>query len=318
MQHDAWFFIGIFVFIFLIWVATGGPTHPISFAGPYLSQPAPIGTGTYIGLPKAPFGLGNSDVELPNPDTGTGGSYTDSSTGATGGTLNNVSFGPPSSYRGQLTLDHYISGAGSANPGSEYVTLSLSSSAKAPVTISGWSLESDASGAASTIPAGTEVPLSGTIQALQQITLRPGDRAIIVSGSSPIGASFRENKCIGYFAQYQSFAPQLSNNCPAPTDEMQRYYTQYIRDTSCINYVHTLSACTLQITPPAGVSTACANFLTQYLSYNGCVSAHQNDTNFKGTTWRVYLGRTTALWRTRYEVVKLIDNNGKTVDAFSY
>ena len=58
--------------------------------------------------------------------------------------------------------------------------------------------------------------------------------------------------------------------------------------------------------------------MVQYLNYNGWVAAHQNDTDFKGDTWRAYLGRTTPLWRTKNEIVRLFDINRKTVDAFSY
>jgi hypothetical protein len=321
MQHDAWFFVGVFAFIFLIWVGTGGPSHPISFAGPYLSSPSPIGSGTYIGLPKAPFGLGTSDVELTNPEDDIDGGSTGSTGSAnlTGGSsLDNVDFGPPSPYRGEVTMSHYVSGAGSANPDDEYITITLASSATAPVTISGWSLESDASGNAATIPEGTAVPTSGNIEALQPIILNPGNEAILISGQSPIGASFRENECIGYFAEYQPFEPALSTSCPTPTSELIKNYPEYIRDTACINYIKTLPACTLEITPPVGLSTACDQVLENDLSYNGCVTEHQNDTGFNGTTWRVYLGRTAAMWRTQYEVVKLIDNTGKTVDAFSY
>lgn len=320
MEHDAWFFIGVFVFIFLIWVATGGPTHAISFDGPFISAPSPLGTGTYLSLPTAPFALGTSNIQLANPDTGSGSSYVSSGSGSlTGGSsLDNVDFGPPSPYRGEVTLSHYVSGAGSSNPDDEYITLSLASNAPAPVTISGWSLESGASGNAATIPNATPVPMSGSIQALAPIVLNPGDTAIISSGESPIGASFRENECIGYFAEYQQFSPQLPDDCPSPTTELENYYPDYIRDTSCIQYVKTLPACTLEITPPPGIGGACGQFLENYLSYSGCVQAHQNDTDFNGTTWRIYLGRTTAMWRPEYEVVKLTDQNGATVDAFSY
>jgi hypothetical protein len=82
--------------------------------------------------------------------------------------------------------------------------------------------------------------------------------------------------------------------------------------------VDTISRCTLSISPPTTVSTACASFLENYLSYSGCLSAHQNDTDFKSKTWRIYLERTAAMWRTKDEVIKLIDNNGNTVDAFTY
>jgi hypothetical protein len=318
MQHDAWFFIGVFAFIFIIWVATGGPTHPLSFAGPFLSAPSPLGNGTYIGLPHAPFGIGDSDVVL--PDSSTESSYT--STGSSGTQLNtaldNVDFGPPSSYLGEVTMSHYVSGAGSSNPDDEYVTISVASNAPGPVLLSGWSLESSASGNAAIIPAGTAVPMSGSIEALQPITLNPGDKAYVISGVSPIGASFRTNECIGYFAEYQQFSPELPNDCPTPTDELERFYPNYIADVACINYIKTLPACTLEISSPGGLSTACTQILENHLSYNGCVNSHENDPNFNGTTWYIYLGRTTPMWRTQYEVVKLIDSEGKTVDAFSY
>ncbi|OGG78053.1 hypothetical protein A3A36_02680 [Candidatus Kaiserbacteria bacterium RIFCSPLOWO2_01_FULL_52_12b] len=66
------------------------------------------------------------------------------------------------------------------------------------------------------------------------------------------------------------------------------------------------------------MSGSCQSFLIKYFNYNGCVDAHKNDADFSGDTWRIYLGRTTPMWRAQHEVVKLIDVNGKTVDAFSY
>ena len=56
----------------------------------------------------------------------------------------------------------------------------------------------------------------------------------------------------------------------------------------------------------------------KYFNYNGCVDAHKNDADFMGNTWRVYLGRSSSMWRTKNELVKLLDKDGKTVDAFSY
>ncbi|MBI2409942.1 hypothetical protein HYV30_02765 [Candidatus Kaiserbacteria bacterium] len=316
MEHDAWFFVGIFAFIFLVWVAVGGPFHPIAYTGPTLSLPGQLGGGTYLSLPRAPFGIGGTNVTLPGSSSG--GGALDGSGGTLGPTLP-TAFGTPSLYRGQVSMNHYISSAGSANPSAEYIEISLASNASAPVNISGWSLSSGATGNGSLIPKGTETPTSGTVNAAEDIILKPGMRATIFSGQSPIGASFRENKCIGYFAAYQTFSPALPQICPAPSDELRAYYgAQYIRDPSCIDYVDKLSRCQVALSPPVSVSSACGAFMVKYLNYNGCVSAHQNDANFKGDTWRVYLGRTAPLWRSRLEVVRLVDAQGNTVDAFSY
>ena len=317
MEHDSWFFLGVLVFIFLIWIATGGPLHPIAFTGPTLAEPGVLGGGSYLSLPRSGYGLGSTNVSLPGSSSG-GGTLGGSNT-TTLSPLLNEAFGGISPYRGIVTMDHYVSGAGSSNPGNEYLQLRVAQNASVPVDISGWTLESDASGNSITLPKGTETPTSGIINAAQDIILTAGEQAIVISGQSPIGASFRENKCIGYFSDFQKFSPALPQNCPAPADELAASYgTGYIRDASCIDYVNTLSRCQAALTPPNGASSACQTFLAKYLNYNGCVTAHQNDADFAGTTWRIYLGRTNTMWRTQHEVIRLLDSNGKTVDVFNY
>lgn len=317
MEHDAWFFVGIFAFIFVIWIATGGPLRPLSFAGPRLALPDELGGGTYLSFPRAPFRIGASSVSLPGASSGggaPGGSKPPLPTLAGG-----FGFGEPSPYRGIVSMSHYISGASSPDPKNEYIEIRVAQNADVPVNLSGWTLSSDATGKASIIPKGTETPASGVINAAQDIVLYAGERAIVVSGQSPIGASFRENKCIGYFGTFQNFSPQLPQNCPTPSGELERAYgTGYIRDVACVEYVKTLPRCQIAITPPAGASSVCKGFLEKYMNYNGCVDAHRGDDDFKGSVWRVYLGRTSSMWRQKYEIVKLLDAKGKTVDAFSY
>ncbi len=316
-MHDAWFFIGVFVFIFLIWIATGGPLHPIAFTGPRLAQPGVLGGGTYLQLPRAPFAIGDSNTSLSGSSGG--GSYSDNSGTPIPSFVGGSVFGTPSPYRGIVRMNHYVSGAGSSNPSEEYIEISVAQNAGVPVDLSEWTLKSDATGNSVIIPKGTEVPTSGVVNEDEDIILSPGTRALVISGQSPIGASFRENKCIGYFSTFQRFSPSLPQNCPVPSDELASFYgPDYIRDNACIEYVKKLSRCQVTLTPPVNASGACKNFLVQYLHYNGCVTAHRNDTDFKGDVWRIYLGRTNSMWRTKNELVKLLDINGKTVDAFTY
>lgn len=223
-----------------------------------------------------------------------------------------------SPFRSVVVMSHSISGAGSANPLNENVEISALQNARVPIDISGWKLTSGSTDATSYIPKGTEIPTSGVISALDDIILTPGTRAIIISGRSPIGASFRENKCIGYFKTFQSFSPQLPQNCPTPPGELTSFYgPNIIRDTACIEYIDKISQCQAVLTPPDNLSSAC-QLVTQYLNYSGCVNAHKNDADFLGNTWRVYLGRTSSMWRTKYEIVKLLDTNGKIIDTFNY
>ncbi len=310
MEHDAWFFVGVFVFIFLIWIATGGPLHPISFTGSRLALPDALGGGTYISFPRASFGTGTSHVSLPS-SSNSGTAVTQS----LGGSI----FGISSPYREMVSLSHYVSGAGSADARDETVGISIPQNADQSVDLSGWKLVSEATGFFATIPNGTAVPTSGIVNHMQHIVLTPGERATIISGRSPIGTSFRENKCIGYLSAFQRFSPSLPQNCPMPSDDLVSFYgAYYIRDPNCIDYVNGLSRCQVDVSPPSTLSSACRNFVVKYLNYNGCVAAHQNDSNFNGNTWHIYLGRTSSMWRTKHEVVKLLDDRGKTVDTFSY
>ncbi len=319
MEHEAWFFVGLFVFIFVIWIAVGGPTHGVSFKGPALAWNTGTSTagGTYFSLPRSPFGIGNSNVVLPGSS---GGSTSLGGSGdVTPAPLEGIGYGTVSLYRNAVSMSHSVSGAGSGDPGNESINLSVSSQSHVPVDLSGWTIESEATGAAITIPQGSPTPTSGAINSVSDIVVSPGEQATIISGRSPIGASFRENKCIGYFAQFQHFYPSLPANCPAPSDELMAHYGgDYIRDAKCIDYVHTLSRCQVVLSPPVILSGSCQTFLVKYLNYNGCVDAHEHDTDFEGKTWRIYLGRTNAMWRTSHEVVKLLDKQGNTVDAFSY
>lgn len=310
MQHDAWFFVGFFFLVFLVWMTLGGPTRPLSFSGPTLSLPGALGGGTYLSLPRANVGVGGRSTA--------GGSSRREEEIPSSATLEGVGFGAPSPHRGKITVGHFVSKAGERAT-EEYIQLSLSSNAPGPVTISGWTVLSEATHVAAVIPHGTEVPRSGVVNPQGPISLSPGDRALIITGRSPIGVSFRENKCSGYLSSFQVFAPAFPNTCPPPATELKNFYgPDYLKDTECIEYVDTLPRCKVVTRPPKEISDACENFVTDHLHYNGCLTLHQHEKDFKGKTWRVYLGRSASMWREEHEVVKILDHEGKTVDAFAY
>jgi hypothetical protein len=329
MEHDAWFFIGIFVFIFLIWIATGGPVHPIAFTGVRLQQPGALGGGTYLQLPRSSMGVGKgTSVCLPGSTNctsnygsaaTTGNSAALSSTPVPSG-VTGVTLTPPSPYRNMITMRSYVTNASSSDPKTEYVQISVAQNASSPVNITKWYLASGATGNAEIIPKGTQVPTSGVVNTTDDIILQPGQSAYIISGESPVGASFRENKCIGYFNSFQKFTPSLPDNCPSASDELSTAYgTPYIHDTSCIDYTKTLSRCkTVVTTKSSKLSLTCQDFLENRINYNGCLNYHRGDSDFNSNTWYIYLGRKTAMWRSKYEVVELLDDRGKTVASFNY
>jgi hypothetical protein len=188
------FFIGIFVFIFLIWIATGGPTHPIAFTGVQLPEPGALGGGTYLNLPQASATVGGTDVCLPG-STSCPNSFSYGSSGGSGGssgtteTINplpaapeGVTYSPPSPYRNEVSMEDYVSNASSSNPDDEYVQISVAQDAGGPIDITKWSLESGATYDGGVIPRGTITPTSGVVNPTQDIVLYPGDSAYIITG----------------------------------------------------------------------------------------------------------------------------------------
>lgn len=331
MQHEAWFFIGLFVFIFVVWIALGGPARPPAVNVPRFSSSSEAATatpsmwsGSSIALPHAPFAVGTTR-------TGFGGSAPSEAPPLV--EVPGVIFTPSSPYRGLVSMNSYVGNASSSDAREEYVQISVAQSAHGPINITGWVLRSGATGRYAYIPRGTALPTSGVVNPVADITLTPGERAYLISGTSPVGASFRENKCIGYFEAYQDFAPTLPQQCPSGGDELASLYgTPYIHDPKCIDYAETVPRCRVPVPPAsADLSLTCEEFFEARLNYNGCVEAHGGDADFAGDTWRIYLGRkndkpflredTAAygpLWRDRHEVVELIDKKGYTVDAFAY
>lgn len=297
MKNDLLLVIGVLVFIFILWVYTGGPSRPISFAGPYLT---PITT--------------SGDVSE--------GYYADDAERSFWGAFREgwTSIGP---------------GSGSAEPGADFVPgdLSLSggnTSAEDPdeeylvirntgnanVSVSGWRLASERSGAGAAIPLGERIART---TGRTGIVLGPGEEAIVVTGESPIRTSFLETRCTGYLDSSDRFVPSLSTGCPAPLDELDAYYrgsaTSYDR---CAAYVGSLPSCREARSVPRSIPAACEAFVDDRLSYRGCVAAHRNHPAFFSGTWRVYLGEGRQLWRSGGESIVLIDASGNVVDRLAY
>lgn len=328
-MNDAWFFVGVFAFIFLIWIATGGPMRPLPYTGPTLPEPQELGGGTYLSFPRAPFGVGGSYISLPGSSEG-GPPVGGQSYGSYGFEVSpetvplyGIVFGTPSPLRGSIELAHAVTNASSTKPREEYLSVFVPQSGTA-VNVTGWKVVSEVTGKSATLTRGTMVPVSGRVNQTADIVLQPGERAHIITGVSPLGVSFRENKCIGYLSTFQSYTPPLPHSCPDPEDELAKFYgPYYIRDTVCVDYVNTFGTC--QSVPSArsrfegeDVTPACKSFITEYLNYNGCVRAHRSDADFHGDTWYIYLGQQKYLWRDRHEVVKLLDAQLRTIDAFAY
>src|SRR3989344_2077555 len=79
------------------------------------------------------------------------------------------------------------------------------------VSLTGWSLQSMVSGVRIPIPGAATPFIIGIVNQLPPVVLAPGQTALVVTGASPVGVSFRENRCTGFLEQVQSFDPALAN-----------------------------------------------------------------------------------------------------------
>ena len=156
---------------------------------------------------------------------------------------------------------------------------------------------------------------SGTVNSTSPVVLKPGEKAIILTGRSPVGASFKENICTGYLGQYQTFIPDLNRSCPSPADEISARYSGADKE-ACTTTAENIPRCAVVTSSTAGGT--CGTFLKDNLNYNSCVTSHRNDSTFTLKTWRLYLDRNTELWGKARETITLYDQNGKVVDTFSY
>ncbi len=220
-----------------------------------------------------------------------------------------------SPYYGLVSIQYINRGN---TPGNEYVVLHMTDSATTTTQVSGWRIQSVASGQGATIPNGVQLYFTGTINGQNLIVLSPGDNVYLITGVSPIGYNFRLNKCSGYLSQFQSFTPYISNNCPAPRDENLSSIPRRVENNACFDYINSMQSCRQQIDPlPTTFSYECANFISK-LNYNSCIDTHRNDKDFYQKEWRVYLGRSSTLWQSEREDIILYDNNGKIVSELTY
>ncbi len=192
-----------------------------------------------------------------------------------------------------------------------------------PINISGWSVQSMISDAWVTIPKGTAEYTAGVVNGTSDIYLNPGESAIIATKASPVGVSFRENTCSGFLGSAQKFVPTLTSTCVAPqailtpTIENIRKYGD-----ACISFVENMRSCTYVSSDSPGfdsVSPVCKEYIQPLFTYNGCVDLlRDTDDFYSKSQWRIFLGQSSRIWKDNYEVIRLLDENKRTVDVFNY
>jgi hypothetical protein len=317
-------FIFIILALFVFWIVTGGIGAAMR-AGANFTNPVGLifgsgtSTGTFIQLPWQPAApprgpdisgyADQANTDIQSLQNG-GASDTTAAQAAT--------FGNPSPYVGQITI--IDNAATESDPEREYIEIQASENNSAPITITGWSLQSAVSGLRAPIPEAAPVFVLGIVNTVGPVYLDPGDSAIITTGMTPVGTSFRENICSGYLGQLQTFTPALSASCPDPSQALPET-AENLRTYggSCLDYLQNLPQCSFPgTTLPSNLSGACRTYIEDTFSYDGCVNLYRNAPSFARNSWRLFLNMRAELWYNTHDVVRLLDTEGRTVDVLTY
>jgi len=279
VKRDLIWAILFFVAVFIIWLTFGGPSRE------------PKEKGLFFGSPVDKI---SEEIKAPINQSG----------GSSGG------------YAGKDSM--YLSAGIETKenePKKEFISIQTSFSNKNSVDISDWSLEGK-NGERIKIGKAALVPFLGQDNALDDILLAPGEKAVISSGESPIGVSFKLNKCAGYFNQLQTFIPPIYGSCPDPIKDEVLPATL---DNSCIDYINNnFKNCTEYITLPSSFTDACRQYANDRLNYNACANRHKRDSDFYKPEWRIYLNKKYNLWNNEHDKIILYDQNNNIIDSRSY
>ncbi len=294
--------IGMFILLGIMWYAAGGGEVR---QRPFIEAPSPLDGGEQYGpgeresVSSYRARRAQEEVAAETPV------QSENTTNAT-----------PSLFAAGVSIDTTY-GADAISPSDEYITITASPNTLQPINITGWRLKSAVTGNEASIGAGTYLPYSGRVNTQEAIFLRPGETAIITTGRSPFGVSFRLNQCTGYLEAFQDFVPPLSRSCPLVADGHLPSGGARLSD-ACLDYLDTIRSCSVPLNVPASLPSSCHEFVAQNATYNGCVEARKADASFALPEWRIFLGRSAELWKERRETIQLIDAEGRVVDTVSY
>ncbi len=316
MDEFGWFVWGL-VGIAAIWFFTGGPQRQSAHEGAYIKPLEPVNTGEVYGnyyegtagKPKQTINLPEAPADiLKNAESGIK-SFIEQVQEA-------ERIHTSSLLARRISFDG-VAGAKNTSVNEEYLRIVASEYAKGTIMISDLLLRGIALNSYVLIPRASELPLAGVTTSKKIVSLPPGGRALISTGRSPIGTSFRVNMCTGYLDQFQKYTPDLRKDCPDPAADLKT--AGLSSDSSCVDFVESLPRCRIyQGKFPSNLSTSCKAFVTEKLNYNSCALSHKDDDDFYSNEWRLFLEETKELWANKNEVIRLIDSKSDTIDAITY
>lgn len=310
-RNDLLLVLFILFVLGIMWAASGGPERASSLR-PFIKPLPPIGSGEIYGTAK--------DIEIRASAERRGFFFFISPKIRISSETKLPQDEEISDQGNIISFEKRTSGAKQTDPSREHVIIRADKSNAQPILITGWKLISASTGRQVEIGKGVKLFFAGDINKEQPLFLRPGERAVITSGRSPIGVSFLTNKCTGYFEQFQNFQPSLPRICPTPEQELELVNPdlRFFGD-DCLDFIERIPRCTLVLKSlPPNFPVECREFIIDELNYAQCVVYHKDDFDFFAAEWRVFLDHDQELWKKKREIIKLVDSEGNLIDTLSY
>lgn len=279
-------FFGLIMFLWLIWFYGGGPARIDRADKPFLKPPSPLNTDEVFGdLPAVPS-LPDISVDK------------------------RLRIGESKDYS-----DARLSFSGNGS-GGEYLEVYVLPTSKNAINLTGWMIKGVIDAEARTVGNGVYSFSQGKVNKEENIWIYPGEKAFIIPGESPVGVSFKLNKCIGYLEQFQVFIPHLPQSCPQFGIDGQ---IPLGTDTECGLFIRSIPRCNAYIKSfPSSVLQTCSQLITKRLNYNSCVSEHVRDADFRKGEWRVYLGGSDTFGSKNGDLINIFDADNRQIDSIFY
>ncbi len=200
----------------------------------------------------------------------------------------------------------------SSKPDSESISIRNRTSGKTgeKISITGFTLENFRK-EKFVIPKGHELP-GFSPSPEDQIVLRPGDKATITVGKQERRMDFRKNLCVGYFQEFSQFKPSLSTSCPRPDEGSFLNLSD-----RCVKLIESTPRCR-QPKITEYYEDSCTTFITEHLSYVGCVRDSRDRTDFYSSEWLIWMQRQDEFLKNSHDRLILKDPQGRVVDEYSY
>lgn len=194
--------------------------------------------------------------------------------------------------------------------------LVLKNISKNTIDVSNWKIIS--SKINFSIPKAAEDIPPNLIVNLKNISLKPRERLIIYNQSSPLGFSFKINKCLRYLNyNLKDYLKNYFFPCDRLSkDKLIEYRFKYRLNNKCLEILEKISCSGPKPKDWEKIinNSPCYNFFENYYTYRGCYENKKGDPDFYLKEWLIFFPTYDTLTNKRYEEIKLYDQDNLLVN----